>query len=184
MREVDLRAPVQRFLAERGYRIFVDPDGTDYFDVVAVKGEEVGLIELKVADWRRVREQALVRRGWGDWVAVLLPRRSLAERVLRAESSPRSDRVGVWVLEEGEVRVCREARPMVAPGETTVFPGLKQHLLASLAMREAGLLPPEVQWRIVHTPLTRGGRRRRMSGKEWKLEEFADPPRRDPEAPK
>ena len=61
---------------------------------------------------------------------------------------------------------------MVEPGEVEVFPGLKQHLLESLSMLDSGLLPPDVQWRIVHTPLRRGARRRLLSGKEWKLEEF------------
>src|SRR5580700_8943723 len=105
MRETELVEPVRRYLEALGYRVFVNPDGADYFDVVVRRGTEVGLVELKVADWPKVLAQALRRRGWGDWVAVVLPRRSLAQRVVGRPTAPRGGRVGVWYLSAGSVEV-------------------------------------------------------------------------------
>lgn len=175
MKETELEPPVERYLAARGYRTYFDIDGTGYFDAVALRGEELGLVELKIADWRRVFSQALVRRGWGDWVAVLLPRRSLAERVLARKAPPVADRVGVWYLLEGEVKVLREARPWPSdPGEP--YPSYKQHLRESLAAVEQGLLPPGSHWRVLR-PRTRSSKAPGRAGdpRIWRLDEFEEP---------
>ena len=174
MKEVDLRAPVSRFLEDQGYEVWFDPDGTDYFDAVAVRGEEVGLVELKVADWRRVREQALLRRGWGDWVAVVLPRRSLAERAAGRMGPARAQRVGIWYVEDSQIHVLRESVPFLRPGEVDPFPGLKAHLQELLAGRRSGVLPPPIAWRPMDLPHGVTRRRGALSGKAWKLEEFQE----------
>lgn len=176
MKEVELRAPVVDFLTRRGYRCYVDPDGHDYLDLVAVRGREVGMVELKVADWRRVQEQALLRRGWGTWVALVLPRRSLAERVAAHPRPPKGDRIGVWYLDKGEVVELRVARPMVGPGEVDPFPGLKEHLLESLKLLDAGVLTPDLPWLHPEIPSRTVISRRRVRGKTWRLEEFPAEP--------
>ncbi len=175
MKEVELRGPLAAHLEPRGYRLFFDPDGTDYFDAIALKGEEVGLVELKVADWKRVFHQALIRRGWGDWVALLLPRRSLAEKVLARAAPAAAQVVGVWCMEEGKVRELRPAVPSSGAPGREAFEPLRRHLRESLAMLESGLLPEGVEWRIVH-PVRRGGPRgRALDPKLWRLEELGDP---------
>lgn len=176
MREEELRAPLEAYLAPRGFRLRFDPDGSGYFDAVALRGEEVGLVELKVADWRRVFEQALVRRGWGDWVAVLLPRRSLAEKVLGLRAPPAAKAVGVWYLDSGQVRELRQVGPFPAARGEEAFGPLKRHLVESLAMLESGLLPPGVEWRIVRRPRRRGPRGRPIDPRLWRIEEFASDP--------
>lgn len=174
MKEVELRAPLEAYLSPRGYRLYFDPDGSNYFDAVAVRPNEVGLVELKVADWKRVFEQALVRRGWGDWVALLLPRRSLAEKVLKLPSPAAASAVGVWYLEGGSVRELRRASPLAELPGSEAFGPLRQHLLESLAMLDSGLLPPGVEWRILRRPRRAGAPGRSLDPRLWRLEEFSD----------
>lgn len=175
MLERELVPPVRAHLEALGYRVYVNPDGADYFDMVARKGPEVGLVELKVADWKRVVHQALRRRGWGDWVAVVVPRRSLAERIVARPVAPRGGRVGVWYLEAGGVVVLRPAAPFVVAGEVDPFPEPKTWLLERLEIADGleGGVP--VGWSVPDAGHVAG---RRRSSRDWRLEEFpeSDPP--------
>jgi len=171
VRESELRAPLERFLSSRGYRVDFDIDGQDYFDAVARRGDELGLVELKLTDWRKVHAQALVRRAWADWVAVLLSRRSLAERLRTRAGPPAVGRVGLWYLEHGEVQVLREASPI--PGATS-FP-LRGELQFALGVRDRGELPPGAVWSGLG-PVRNRRAGRRWDGRFWRLEEFAEPP--------
>lgn len=53
MKEHDLIEPVIKLLKEEGYFSYASPDGTDYYDILAVKGEpeqfELLGVELKVS---------------------------------------------------------------------------------------------------------------------------------------
>jgi hypothetical protein len=171
MRETELVGPVRRHLEALGFRVFVNPDGADYFDVVARRGSEVGLVELKVADWKTVVTQALRRRGWGDWVAVVLPRRSLAEKAAARRTAPRGIRVGIWFVSDGVVEVLRPAEQFVLPGEVDPFPDPKRWLLERLAIAEAGGTAEPVTWSVPDAGRVAG----RRSSREWRLEEFPDP---------
>lgn len=175
MRESDLQGPVERHLRAQGFRVYFDVDGSGYFDAVAVRGEEVGLIELKLHDWKRVFSQALVRRGWGDWVAVLLPRTSLAQKVLALRAPAAASRVGVWCLEGNEVKVIREAVPWPTDSRGP-FPSFKLHLRESLDAVDRGLLPPGSAWRILRPPTRRSSRStgRAHDPRVWRLEEFEE----------
>lgn len=165
--------PVRHHLESLGYRVWIDPDGTDYFDVVARKGREVGLVELKVADGRTVLRQAIRRRGWADWVAVAVPSLALAERIAARPVAERGERVGVWAVVDGWVRVVRAHRPIVGAGEADPFEGLKRQIAEQLDLVEAGALPEGIAWNL----LARS--RRELLGhrstRDWRLEEF-DPP--------
>jgi hypothetical protein len=167
-----LAPPVARFLGSRGFRVWVDPDGTDYFDLVARRGAEIGLVELKIADGRTVLRQALRRRGWGDWVAVAVPTERLARRIAARPVAERGARVGVWWVAEGAVGVVREAEPLVRAGEPDPFVGLRSELARRLDLLESGALAPGVAWNLL--PRARrdlpGGR----STRDWRLEEFRD----------
>ncbi len=174
VRESELRAPLERFLASRGYRVDFDVDGRDYFDAVARRGDEIGLVELKLADWRKVHTQALVRRAWGDWVAVLLPRRSLAERLNSRSGPPAVGRVGVWFLDQGEVQVLREAS--LVPGATSS--PLRGELQFALQVRDRGELPPDTIWSGLG-PVRNRRAGRRWDGRFWRLEEFGETPAKD-----
>ncbi|MCI4355433.1 MAG: hypothetical protein L3K06_08740, partial [Thermoplasmata archaeon] len=99
LRESELRAPVVAHLTAEGFRTWVAPDGRDYFDIVALRGEEIGLVELKVSAARQVFGQALRRRAWADWVAVAIPGRKAAERLLARPGAERAGRIGVWLVE-------------------------------------------------------------------------------------
>ncbi len=115
-----------RYLAEQGYRTWVNPDGSDYFDLVGRKGNEVGLVEAKVADPRTVLAQALTRRVWGDWVAVLVGSKRSAEALEARTRSTRAAPVGVWTIEDGRVHALRPARPWVVSGETDPYAELRE----------------------------------------------------------
>ena len=164
-----------RFLEGAGYRVYTNPDASDYFDLVARRGEEVGLVEAKVSGSRAVLAQALRRRAWGDWVAVVLPSPRAAERLVTRTAGTRAAPVGVWVADDaGRVRVLREATRWVRPGDDDPFAELRGRFRSVLDRIDSGELPVDVRWAGVV------GSVRRASGgrgfKEWRLDE---PPGRD-----
>lgn len=105
--ERELAPPVSTHLESEGYRVWVDPDGTDYFDIIARRGPTIGLVELKLDDGRTVLRQALRRRGWADWVAVAVPDERLARRIAERPVAERGHRVGVWWVEPDRVQILR-----------------------------------------------------------------------------
>jgi len=123
--ERELVRTVAGYLAEQGYRVAVDPDGTDYFDLVARRGEEVGLVEVKVGDSKAVLAQALKRRGWGDWSAVALGSVRAAERLSNRTASTRAAPIGVWSVGPEAVRVHRVHRDRNA-SQAGLFQRLRQ----------------------------------------------------------
>jgi hypothetical protein len=170
--EASLGPPVERYLSGLGYRVWIDPDGSGFLDMVAMKDEEVGLVELKVSDWKTVLVQAVRRRAWGDWVAVALPRWSLAQKVIERRSAGRAARVGVWWIDDGELRVLRPARVLYDPGEPDPFSVPRGHFRELLQHLAAGRIEPGYGWDLaVHA--ARATHRRRPA-LEWTLEEFPD----------
>ena len=175
LRERSLVPVVTEFLTRQGFRVWADPDGSDYFDLVARRGDEVGLVELKLTDWTTVIHQALRRRGWGDWVAVAVPRRSLANRIVARSRARRSESVGVWCVERDSVTVLRPAKPFPEM-KPDPFRPLREHLRESLDLLEQGILPAGTGWRSVRLPQPRPGRPGTLSTALWRLEEFASGP--------
>ncbi|MCI4373530.1 MAG: hypothetical protein L3K02_07815 [Thermoplasmata archaeon] len=162
-----------RYLEGLGYRTRIDPDGTNYFDLVARRGDEVGLIEAKVSDARTVLTQALVRRGWGDWVAVVLASRRSAIALEARSRSTRAAPVGVWWWEGEAVTVVRAARPWVSPGEEDPYAPLRVRFRGVLDALDRGDVPEGLSWSGVPRTV------RRLSGgrgfREWRLDEPGDP---------
>jgi hypothetical protein len=166
VKEGELAPAVTAHLTGLGYRVFVNPDGTDYFDVVARRGSEIGLIELKVADYRKVFAQALRRRGFGDWVAVVLPTERRVRRCLDRPAPPLGEKVGLWFVNEGKLEVVRGALPLYEDGREGPFPEQRRQLEELLDHLEGGRIPPGTTWGFVrHSP---GGR----STRDFRLEEF------------
>ncbi|MCI4320390.1 MAG: hypothetical protein L3K23_09740 [Thermoplasmata archaeon] len=168
-----LAEPVRRHLESEGYRVWVDPDGSDFLDVVARREGVVGLVELKVADWKTVLVQALRRRAWGDWVAVALPRRSLADKVLARSATGRPERVGVWVVSGESVEVVRPALRLYDPGEPDPFEAPRARLRLFLDALEEGGLPEGFEWGLAAHAAHVTHRRR--PALDWTLEEFPTP---------
>ena len=169
--EAELVRQVVAYLEHEGYRVRADPDGTDYFDVVARRGDEVGLVEVKVGRPRAVLAQAVKRRGWGDWCAVAVDSARAAARLAAATGSSRAARVGIWSVGPDSVTVHRPARPWVAPGEDDPFGELRERLRHWLDLVDAGDLPGSVRWDGVP-----GAVRRASGGRgfgEWRLDEPA-----------
>jgi hypothetical protein len=158
-----------RYLEGRGYRTRIDPDGTDYFDLVARRGEEVGLVEAKVGNSRAVLTQALVRRAWGNWVAVVLASARSARTLADRSHGTRAEPVGVWCWEGREVCVVREARPWTAPGEDDPYAPLRERFRGVLDALDRGDVPEGLSWSGVPGTVRRlsGGR----SFREWRLDE-------------
>ncbi|MHB1434800.1 MAG: hypothetical protein ACYCPN_02290 [Thermoplasmata archaeon] len=159
-----------RHLEQQGYRAWIDPDGQDYFDLAATRGEEVGLVELKARSPGRVLAQALHRRAWGDWGCVAVGTRLGAERLVERTRVGIAHRVGIWWIRGEEVRALREPEPWPEPLGTDRFERPRRLLRERLRQLSRGELPAGLRW----TGLAAG--RRRVSGGrgfgEWRLEEF------------
>ncbi|HZY70845.1 MAG TPA: hypothetical protein VFF67_07715 [Thermoplasmata archaeon] len=173
-REDELAPSVVRFLEPQGYAVRVDPDGSGFLDLVAVRGEEVGLVELKLADWKTVLAQATRRRAWGDWAAVVLPRRTLAEKVVGRAARGFGAKVGVWWVDREEVRVLREAVRFYPPAATDPFAVPRAHLRTLMGALLRGEIPEKVGWGLAgHAARTTHSRR---AGMNFAMEEFEDSP--------
>lgn len=171
--EAELVRVVRRYLTDRGYRVLADPDGTDYFDVVARRGDEVGLVEVKVRDARGVLAQALRRRSWGDWAAVALGSERAAMRLAERTASTRAAPVGIWSVGSGTVRVHREAGPWVPAGREDPFVSLREQFRRWLDLVESVDPAGSVRWGGIPAAVRRasGGR----SFAEWRLDETSGP---------
>lgn len=167
LREAELRAPVAGLLEARGYRVWADPDGRDFLDMVAVRGEEIGLVELKVADWRTVRAQAIARRALADWVAVALPSARAAGRLIGSRRGPVAPRVGVLVVEGLEARELRPAVPLDPPTPGTPAAAARERFRALVRSVIADPVPFGISWG--------GAARRTGGGRGYRLEEFVAP---------
>lgn len=158
-----------RYLEGRGYRVYPNLDANDYFDLVVRRGGEVGLVEAKVSGSRAVLVQALRRRAWGDWVAVVLPSEKAAERLAARTDGTRASPVGVWATVGETVRVVRAAAAWVTPGDDDPFADLKERFRSVLDRIDSGELPADLRWGGVV------GAVRRASGgrgfREWRLDE-------------
>jgi hypothetical protein len=156
-------------LAGLGYRVWVDPDGHDYFDLVARRGDEVGLVEAKVSDARTVLTQALRRRAWGDWTSVVVSTERLARGIVERSDATRAAPVGVWWTRDGSVEILRPARPWVEAGTDDPFAELRVRFRRVLDALESGEIPAGIPWEGVLREIRRasGGR----SFAEWRLDE-------------
>ena len=168
--ESEIVTAARRHLEAEGFRVWVNPDGRDYFDLVARRGAEVGLVEAKVAGTSQVLSQALRRRAWGDWVAVVLASERAAWRLAHRTARTRAARVGVWWARRGTgVTVVRAARPWVVDGSSDPFAPLRARFSRLLDLLDAGEVPDSVRWDGVVREVRRasGGR----GFQEWRLDE-------------
>lgn len=157
------------FAAGRGYRTYVDPDGSSYFDLVVRRAAEVGLVEAKLGHARALLAQALRRRAWGDWVAVVLPSVRLAERLVTASDGRRAAPVGVWALDGDTVRELRPASPFPFLGEGDPFRAVREQLRRVLDRLDTGETPAGLPWDGVLGEVRRASGGRRFG--EWRLDE-------------
>ena len=167
--ERDLVRATSAHLEAEGFRVRIDPDGSDYFDLVARRGDEVGLVEAKVGNARAVMLQALKRRGWGDWTAVVLASATAAERLAKRTTATRAEPVGVWSVSNGRVRVHRPARRWVDPDGPDPFRALRERFRRLLDAIDAGELPEGARWDGVTHAVRRASGGRGFS--EWRLDE-------------
>jgi hypothetical protein len=168
--EKELVERAAAFLEKRGYRAYINPDSTDYFDLVARRGPEVGLVEAKMGNARALLAQALRRRAWGDWVAVVLPSRRSAERLIRETTGRSAAPVGVWLEERGEVYELRGARPIGtgSPGSDPFGPQ-RTLLHRVLDQIDRGEIPLGVRWSGLLGEVRRASVGRQFA--EWRLDE-------------
>jgi hypothetical protein len=140
-------------------------DNRFYFDLVARRGDEVGLVEAKVSGTRVVLLQAIKRRAWGDWVAVVLPSAKAAERLARRTGGTRAAPVGVWTTHGGAVRVVRPAGSWTRPGEEDPFSDLRNRFRSVLDRIDSGELPSGVPWAGVVGAVRRASARIRSAAR-------------------
>lgn len=168
--EREMVARVARHLSCQGYRPYIDPDGSSYFDLIVRRGREVGLVEAKLGRARALMAQALRRRPWGDWVAVVVPTRRLAESLARETSGRRAEPVGVWFVEGDTVVELRAARPF-PPGTEGADPysAHRAQLHRALDRIDGGEIPEGVRWEGVGREVRRASGGRGFA--EWRLDE-------------
>lgn len=172
-REDDLLEIAAAHLRGEGYTTYLDPDGSSYFDLAARRGEEVGLVEGKVGHPRKVLDQAVRRRAWADWVAVMIDSPRAAARLVERTADVRSAVVGVWSVQEGALLSVRAPRRGVdTPRGADPFAPLRARLREALLAIDRGETPTGVGWSGVPREVRRasGGR----SFAEWRLDELVD----------
>lgn len=162
--ESALRAPVSAYLEARGFRVWVDPEGRDFLDLVAARGDEVGLVELKVSDWRTVRAQAVVRRALADWVSVALPTDRLASRLIDSLRGPVAPRIGVYVVDGRDVRERRAPIPLDPPGAGSPAEEARTRFRELVRRALHGEIPEGIAWGAAA--------RRTGRGRGYRLDEF------------
>ena len=167
--ETELVDAARGHLEAEGFRVWVDPDGANYFDLVARRGREVGLVEAKVADSRAVLGQALRRRAWGDWVAVVVSSERAARALAARTEGTRAAPVGVWFARGPAVTVVRAARAWTRDGESDPYADLRTRFQRILDALESGELPESVRWDGVVRQVRRASGGRGFS--EWRLDE-------------
>jgi len=170
--ERELLEAVAGALQSRGYRTYLDPDGTDYFDLAVRAGDEVGLVEGKRSDVRAVLAQALRRRPWADWVAVALGSERAAARAVERTKERRSAGVGVWVASPGAVRELRPAISTHPPGGSDPFAATRERFRQHLVDLDLGVRPAGVPWSGVLSAVRRASEGRGFA--EWRLDEIPD----------
>ncbi|MGI0071769.1 MAG: hypothetical protein ACRECT_06870 [Thermoplasmata archaeon] len=167
--ETEIVEAARTHLEAAGYRVWVDPDGGSYFDLVARRGEEVGLVEAKVAGAREVLQQALRRRAWGNWVAVALASDPSARALADRTRGTRAEPVGVWSVREGRVSVVRAARAWPVEKDADPFAAHRARFHRLLDALESGELPASVRWEGVVREVRRASGGRGFA--EWRLDE-------------
>lgn len=168
--ERELLLRVAGVLATRGFRTYLDPDGTDYFDLVAKQGEDVGIVEGKVGHPREVLSQALRRRAWADWVAVVVDTLGSAERLARRTAPPsRAAFVGIWAAEGSGVREIRPATRAPPDDGSDPFAPTRERFRRILESVDRGEIPLGVRWDGVPGEVRRSSGGRRFG--EWRLDE-------------
>ncbi len=161
-------APMRAYWETQGFRVYADPDGSDYFDLIVRRGDELGMIELKRAEARQVFEQALRRRFWGDWVGVGVGSRSAAERLAAGRAGRLSTVVGVWWVHGESVQTVRAPLPFPSRSEPREE---RARLTAWLDSIDRGEAPSDVRLEGLGSAIRRLGHGRAY--REWTLEEAA-----------
>jgi hypothetical protein len=169
--EAELVARIAAHLAERGYRVYVDPDRRNYFDLVARRGDEVGLVEAKTSDARTVLRQALVRRAWGDWCAVAVGGERAARRLADRTRATRAEPVGIWAVLPDRVAEIRPPRPWSGSTDPAPYRALRDRFRSILDAVDRGELPVGLVWDGVPGAVRRASAGRAFA--EWRLDEIA-----------
>lgn len=160
---------VRLYLEGDGYRVYENPDGSDYFDLAARRDGEVGLVELKLDRDAVVLYQALRRRAWGDWAAVALASERAARRLAERPSSEARASVGVWWVKGDGVEVLRPALRWGRASDTPVLSAARAQFEEWLDRVDRGEIPPGVRWEGLQREVGRLSQGRRF--REWTLEE-------------
>jgi hypothetical protein len=152
----------------RGYRAYLDPDGTDYFDLAVRRGDEVGLLEGKVSGASEVLAQALRRRPWSDWVAVVLGSGRPARRLADRTAGRRAGSVGVWAVEHG--RPVELRAPARRARDADPFAETRHRFRALLDGIDRGEFPDGVRWSGLLRAVRSASAGRGFA--EWRLDEI------------
>ncbi len=113
--------------------------------------------------------QALRRRAWGNWVAVVLGSHRSAERLAERTAAGRAAPVGVWSVKDGRLSVVRAAAPWTGREGPDPFLELKLRFRRILDSVDRGEMPANVRWSDVNREVRRAAGGRGFS--EWRLDE-------------
>ncbi len=130
-------------------------------------------MEGKARAASNVLEQALVRRPWGDWVAVAVGSERAAHRLVSRTAGRRAEFVGVWSVAGGVARELRPPGQTHRAGEEDPFSRTRAQLRRALDGVDSGEVPVGVRWSGVQAAVARSSAGRRF--REWRLDERLGP---------
>ena len=109
--ERELAAPVGRFLTAQGYEAFFEVSFNGRIaDVIAVRGDEVVAVELKLRDYRTAHRQAIAYQVGCHRSFVGLPLQTALGALRRDRHAFAESGTGVLAIEGDEVRELLPAR--------------------------------------------------------------------------
>lgn len=106
-----MREGVRRYLRALGYYVLFDSDlgGGSYFDCIAIGENDIGAIELKLSDWKKVVAQARRRLHNVNWAVILMPSLKALEKIQENIKTPSCyPEIGLWHFDKDRIMVVRE----------------------------------------------------------------------------
>lgn len=109
--ESELAPPVGAWLVEQGYEAFYEvPFNGRIADVIALRGEEVVAVELKLRDWRTAHRQAIAYQVGCERSYIGVPLETALVALRRERHAFQTSGTGILAIDAGNVREVLPAR--------------------------------------------------------------------------
>ncbi len=137
--EEDLKAGLKTFFRSHGYRAYAEVRMINrWVDLVAVKGDEVVAVEIKIRNWREALRQAVAYQLGADYSFVAMPF-GHASQAYRNRYWFRKEGVGLIAIRPHH----KDIRVFVEPERSTrMMPIVRDNLFVILELNGERLLVP------------------------------------------